>query len=215
MAGKIDYVAGWYYKAASLMQKTKIRTAFVSTNSITQGEQVAAVWEILYSLFDVHIDFGYRTFVWSNEAKGMAAVHCVIVGFSVVPSQTDRIIFDSDGTSIVAKNISPYLVDAPLAFIDSRSKPLCDVPEMTTGNRPADGGHLIIENKDLDAFVKADPLSEKYIKRFVIHHPRRNALPVRHSHLQRAQRMDAGGGRAAEKRLSLFKGYRLQQLSLA
>ena len=165
-AGKIDYVAAWYYKAAKMMQGTVIRTAFVSTNSIVQGEQVSAVWKPLFDMFRIHIDFGYRTFKWSNEAKGKAAVHCVIVGFSSAPNQAQKVIYDGE-TTIEAANISPYLIDAPTMFIGSRSKPLCDVPEMTTGNRPADGGHLIIENTDLDAFIAADPKSQKYIKRFM------------------------------------------------
>ncbi|MCL2872883.1 MAG: class I SAM-dependent DNA methyltransferase [Betaproteobacteria bacterium] len=174
-AGKIDYVAAWYYKAAQYLRGTQIRAAFVSTNSITQGEQVAAVWKPLFEMFGVHINFGYRTFKWGNEAKGKAAVHCVIVGFSGRSGFQTRpaagpgglFIYDIAGTKIPAKNISPYLVDAPSIFVESRKKPLCDVPPMMTGNRPADGGHLIIENEDLENFVKADPLSEKYICRFM------------------------------------------------
>ena len=164
-AGKIDYVAAWYYKAAKYLQGTSIRAAFVSTNSIMQGEQVAAVWKPLFDMFGIRIDFGYRTFKWSNEAKGKAAVHCVIVGFSAGRGG-EKVIFDGE-EKITAKNINPYLVDAQDAFIDSRKKPLCGVPEMITGNRPADGGHLIIEDKDFEDFIKADPLSEKYIRRFM------------------------------------------------
>jgi len=166
-AGKIDYVAAWYYKAAKHMLGTAIRTAFVSTNSIVQGEQVAAVWEPLYNMFSIHIDFGYRTFKWSNEGKGKAAVHCVIVGFSSFRNIAPRRIYDGEGSVTVAQNINAYLVDAADVFIGSRSKPICDMPEMTTGNRPADGGHLIIEDADLDAFITADPKSQKYIKRFM------------------------------------------------
>ncbi|MDR2732924.1 MAG: DUF559 domain-containing protein, partial [Fibromonadaceae bacterium] len=349
-AGKIDYVAAWYYKAAKLLSGTQIRAAFVSTNSITQGEQVSAVWKPLFEMFGISINFAYRTFKWSNEAKGKAAVHCVIIGFrsakaynSALPTfqggksqiqkfagglqapifaepstrflprnkaikpfsrelrrnstkhenhlwydflckfktrftrqriignyipdffcykaalvveldgsqhyepaamEYDRIRteylnslgievlrfpnrevdenfkavcakiaavvearcknadtrclqppadFDDDFSplkgghdaeinafadvdapciydgeeKIAAKNINPYLIDAPNIFIESRSKPLCEVPEMITGNRPADGGHLIIEDADLEAFIKADPLSKKHIRRFM------------------------------------------------
>jgi len=166
-AGKIDYVAAWYYKAAKYMLGTKICTAFVSTNSIVQGEQVAAAWKPLYDMFKTHIDFGYRTFIWSNEAKGKAAVHCVIVGFSSAPNAAPKIIYESNGKKVTANNINAYLVDGPTVFIDSRKNPISKVPLMMTGNRPADGGHLIIEDEDLEAFIKADPLSEKYIRRFM------------------------------------------------
>jgi len=165
-AGKIDYVAAWYYRAAQYLQGTQIRSAFVSTNSITQGEQVAAVWKPLYDMFSIQINFAYRTFKWSNEAKGKAAVHCVIVGFSKGRGG-EKIIYDGE-EKIIAHNINPYLVDAPDIFIESRTKPISNVPEMISGNRPTDGGHLIIESEDLEAFVKSDPLSEKYIKRFMM-----------------------------------------------
>jgi hypothetical protein len=147
------------------MQGTQIKTAFVSTNSITQGEQVAAVWKPIFDMYGVHIDFGYRTFKWSNEAKGKAAVHCVIVGFSTGRSG-EKVIYDGE-EKIIANNINPYLVDAPDIFIESRRKQLCNVPSMVTGNRPADGGNLIIENDDLEEFTKADPLSKKYIRKFI------------------------------------------------
>ena len=162
-AGKIDYVAAWYYKAAQLMVGTNIRTAFVSTNSITQGEQVAGVWKPLYDRFGVHIDFAHRTFRWDSEASLKAHVHCVIVGFSVALNLADRRIFDN-GSAKVVKNINAFLVDAPNVFIESRSTPICEVPKMTTGNRPADGGHLIIEKEDYADFVKREPNAVKYIK---------------------------------------------------
>lgn len=165
-AGKIDYVAAWYFKAAQLMDGTNIRTAFVSTNSITQGEQVAGVWKPLYDRFSVHIDFAHRTFRWDSEASLKAHVHCVIVGFSVALNLADRRIFDN-GSAKVVKNINAFLVDAPNVFIESRSTPICEVPKMTTGNRPADGGHLIIEKEDYADFVKREPNAVKYIKKLV------------------------------------------------
>ena len=164
-AGKIDYVAAWYYKAAQYMIATQIRTAFVSTNSITQGEQVTAVWYPLFDMFGINITFAHRTFKWNSEANEKAAVHCVIVGFDI-GCDNEKIIFDGEWKKTVM-NINPYLIDGPNIFVESRKKPLCDVPEMITGNRPADGGHLIIEDADLTAFIKADPLSEKYIRRFM------------------------------------------------
>lgn len=165
-AGKIDYVSGWYFKAAQLMQGTNIRTAFVSTNSITQGEQVAGVWKPLYDRFHVHIDFAHRTFIWDSEASLKAHVHCVIVGFSIALNTKKRILYSSDRFQIV-DNINPYLVDAPDVFIESRSLPICDIPKMTTGNRPADGGHLIIEAEDYDSFIKQEAEAKNYIKRLM------------------------------------------------
>ena len=164
--GKMDYVAAWFYRAAKYMQGTQIRAAFVSTNSIMQGEQLAAMWRPLIEVFGIHIDFAYRTFKWSNEAKGKAAVHCVIVGFSTGDSAV-RFIYDG-GERIAARNINPYIVDAQNIWVESRTRPLCNVPEMLSGNRPTDGGHLIIEKDDLTAFIEADPLSKKYIKRFMM-----------------------------------------------
>lgn len=165
-AGKIDYVAAWYFKAAQLMASTSIRAAFVSTNSITQGEQVAGVWKPLYDRFGVHIDFAHRTFRWDSEASLKAHVHCVIVGFSIAESKADKKLFDNGNGKIVS-NINPFLVDAPDIFIESRSTPICNVPKMTTGNRPADGGHLIIEEKDYANFLHREPNAAKYIKRFM------------------------------------------------
>ncbi|MCL2120318.1 MAG: hypothetical protein FWH27_18025, partial [Planctomycetaceae bacterium] len=164
-AGKIDYVAAWYYKASKMMVGTRIRTAFVSTNSITQGEQVAAVWKPLFELFDTHIDFAYQRFKWTNEAKGKAAVHCVIIGFSTEHDR-DKVIYEGE-EKVVAKNISPYLVAGPNILIESRKKPLCDVPEMSIGNRPADGGHLIIEGNEYAQFVEQEPGAKPYIRQLV------------------------------------------------
>ena len=165
-AGKIDYVAGWYFKAAQLMHGTSIRTALVSTNSITQGEQVTGVWKPLYDRFGIHIDFAHRTFRWDSEASIKAHVHCVIVGFSIAPNNAPKRLFNNDRMAAV-DNINAYLIDADDVFIENRSKPLCAVPAMTTGNRPADGGHLIIEAEDYEDFIKAEPNAAKYIKKLV------------------------------------------------
>ena len=163
-AGKIDYVAGWYFKASQLMTNTNIRTAFVSTNSITQGEQVAGVWKPLYDRFGIHIDFAHRTFRWDSEASLKAHVHCVIVGFSIADNSADKRLFDN-GNEKKCKNINAYLIEADNVFIESRSKPISNVPKMTTGNRPADGGHLIIEAEDYDEFIQKEPAAVKYIKK--------------------------------------------------
>ena len=166
-AGKIDYVSGWYFKAAQMMKDTAIRTAFVSTNSITQGEQVAGVWKPIYERFHTHIDFAYRTFRWDSEATDKAHVHCVIVGFSIAENRRKRKLFFSDGIMEIVDNINYYLVDSPDEFIQSRNKPLCEVPTMTTGNRTADGGHLIIEAKDYETFIAKEPKAKQYIKKLI------------------------------------------------
>ncbi|MBO5950651.1 MAG: N-6 DNA methylase [Fibrobacteraceae bacterium] len=163
-AGKIDYVAGWYFKAAELISNQKIKCAFVATNSITQGEQVAGIWKPLMDRFRIHIDFAHRTFRWDSESTQKAHVHCVIIGFSVAENTADKRLYDN-GIEKIVKNINAYLVEAPNVFIESRSTPICDVPKMTTGNRPADGGHLIIEADDYDDFVKREPNAVKYIKK--------------------------------------------------
>ena len=167
-AGKIDYVANWYFKAAQLVQGENTRCAFVSTNSITQGEQVANVWQPVFERFHIHLDFAWRTFKWQNETtdKGnMAAVHCVIVGFSNAQNDKPKRIFSDEEASIVVDNINPYLMGGRTVWIKSRQKPLCNVPYMTTGNRPADGGHLIIESDEYEDFIRKEPDSKKWIKK--------------------------------------------------
>ena len=163
-AGKIDYVAAWYYKAATYMSGTQVRTAFVSTNSITQGEQVAAVWKPLFDMFGISIDFAHRTFKWNSEASEKAAVHCVIVGFSI-GYKGERIIFDGE-IKTAAKNISPYLIDSETIFIEGRRKPLCDAPEMIAGGKPTDGGFLILNEEERDELIHEEPTAQKYIRRY-------------------------------------------------
>ncbi len=165
-AGKIDYVAGWYYKAAQMMQGTSIRAALVSTNSITQGEQVAAVWKPLYDRFGIHIDFAHRTFRWDSEASLKAHVHCVIVGFSTAPNNKPKVIYDGDRMQ-EANNINGYLIDAPDVFVESRHNPLCNVPEMKSGGKPVEGGHLIFTDEEKRDFLKKEPKAESYFRPFM------------------------------------------------
>ena len=165
-AGKIDYVSGWYFKAAQLMQGTEIRTALVSTNSITQGEQVAGVWKPLYDRFGIHIDFAHRTFRWDSEASEKAHVHCVIVGFSCAPNSAQRRLYDSDRMQMV-ENINAYLIDAPDVFIESRSKPLFSVPKMSSGGKPVEGGNYIFTREERDEFLSKEPNAEKYFRPFM------------------------------------------------
>ena len=165
-AGKIDYVAGWYYKAAQLMKHSpNTRAAFVSTNSITQGEQVSSIWKPLKEFFDIHIDFAHRTFRWDSEASLKAHVHCVIVGFSAA-SNPNKNIYDGERI-LKANNINCYIIDAPDIFLESRQKPLCDVPQMSSGGKPVEGGNLIFTDEEKNEFLVKEPLSEKYMRRFV------------------------------------------------
>lgn len=166
-AKNIDYVAGWYYKAAGFMQDTTIRTAFVSTNSITQGEQVAVVWQPLYDRFGIHIDFAHRTFRWDSEASLKAHVHCIIVGFSVAPNKEERLLFDEDTVKKV-KNINGYLVDAPDIFIQKRTSPICDVPPIVRGSQPTDNGFLILTKEEKDELLKSEPQAEVFIRPFMM-----------------------------------------------
>lgn len=162
-AGKIDYVAAWYYKSAQMMQGTNIRAALVSTNSITQGEQVAAIWKPMKEIFGAHIDFACRTFRWDSEASLKAHVHVVIIGFSCCKQTSPKIIYDN-GQKMEAKNINAYLVDAPDAFVESRSKVLCDVPQMVYGNKPVDGGFLFLSEDERKQAIEKDKGLEKYIR---------------------------------------------------
>ena len=163
-AGKIDYVSGWYFKAALLMVGTGIRTAFVSTNSITQGEQVAAVWKPLYDRFGIHIDFAHRTFRWDSEASMKAHVHCVIVGFSVAPTTKKKHLYTAERFQI-AENINAYLIDAPDIFIESRTNPIHQIPQMVYGNKPTDGGFLFLDPEECQAAIAKEPGLTKYIRR--------------------------------------------------
>ena len=165
-AGKIDYVAGWYYKAAKLMQNTQIRTAFVSTNSITQGEQVAGVWKPLFEQFGIHIDFAYQTFRWDSEASAKAHVHCVIVGFSVTVNTNSKKLFIGDKLHL-SNNINAYLMDAPNVFIESRNTPLNGVLSMSSGGKPVEGGYYIFTDDEKNAFLKKEPSAQTYFRKFV------------------------------------------------
>lgn len=136
LAGKIDYVAGWYFKAASLISNTNIKVAFVSTNSICQGEQVVGVWQPLYKRFGVNIDFAYQTFKWGSEAKDKAAVHCVIVGFSTNHNNGKKQLFSSTDKLDLVDNINPYLLSGKTIFVESAKTPICQVSPMYFGSKP-------------------------------------------------------------------------------
>lgn len=169
-AGKIDYVAGWYFKAAEYMQNTGVRTAFVSTNSITQGEQVAAVWKPLYDRFGIHIDFAWRTFIWNSESNEKAHVHCVIIGFSVdgyMQNKNDKSIYLSENNIQFTNNINPFLLDGPNVFIESRKKSLCGVPVIVKGSSPVDGQNLLLSEDEYLELIKKEPDSKKFVFKFL------------------------------------------------
>ena len=164
----LDYVCGWYKKAADFIQKTSIHIAFVSTNSVSQGKMAADLWSALMRDDDIEINFAYRTFVWNNEASGQAHVHCVIIGFSTREAAGDqKVIYAPDGAH-VATHINAYLIDQPNVFILSKSKPICDVPEMVMGNQAMDNGNLIIEARDYASFIENEPGASPYIKRYMM-----------------------------------------------
>lgn len=170
-AGKVDYVAGWYWKASQLMATTAasghiVRSALVSTNSITQGEQVEAIWKPLYDRFNIHIDYAWRTFRWDSESSLKAHVHCVIVGFSVAENTAKRKLFVSENSCKEVKNINAYLADAPIVFIESNKKSLCDVPKMYKGSQPTDGGNFFLSLEEKDKLLHDYPFMDKYVKRF-------------------------------------------------
>lgn len=171
--GVLDFVAGWYMQAVLYIMQFNfpIRVAFVSTNSITQGEQVAILWRNLLS-HGIKIDFAHRTFKWNNDAKGNAAVYCVIVGFSYEDYPRQKRIFDypdikGDPVETVATNISPYLIDAPNVFVQSRNTPICDVPRIGIGNKPIDNGNYLFLDDEKEELLRKEPGSEKLFHRWV------------------------------------------------
>lgn len=166
-SGILDYVTGWYIKAAKFIQNTKIKVAFVSTNSIVQGEQTSILWGQMLNKYNIKIHFAHRTFKWSNEAKGNAAVYCVIIGFANFDS-LNKSIFEyedikGEAHEIKVKNINPYLVDAKDLLLNKSSNPICNVPKMSFGNMPLDGGHLLLSDEEKNDFILKEPKAEKFV----------------------------------------------------
>lgn len=168
----LDYVAAWYMKASEMMTANpKITTGFVSTNSITQGEQVEPLWKPLFSK-GMKIHFAYQTFKWSNEARGKAAVHCVIIGFGLNDPKKRTIFYHSEGLTgnVISKqvgHINPYLIDAEDVFLENRSKPICDVPQMNIGNKPIDDGNYLFTEEEKNEFLRIEPSAERFIMPWV------------------------------------------------
>jgi hypothetical protein len=170
-AGNLDFVTGWYEKASRYMEGTDIKTAFVSTNSISQGEQVGLLWRRLTEKYGVVIQFAHQTFKWNNDAPGLAAVYCVIVGFACfdIPK---KYLFEyetvkSEPREQEVEHISPYLVAGADVFVDSRSKPICDVPEIGIGNKPIDGGYYLFTPEERDEFLAHEPGAAQFMRRWL------------------------------------------------
>lgn len=160
-AGNLDYVSCWYKKATNYIDNTKIEVAFVSTNSITQGEQVAILWKDILER-GVNINFAYRTFRWDSEASLKAHVHCVIIGFSFL-KRNEKYLYENDKVK-KANNINPYLIDAPNIYIESRTNPICNVPKIGIGNKPIDDGNYLFTEEEKEEFIKKEPESKKWFK---------------------------------------------------
>ena len=170
-AGRLDYVAAWYLKASQYIQNTKIKVAFVSTNSISQGEQAGILWSLLFNHYKIKIHIAHRTFSWSNEAKGNAGVHCVIIGFANYDT-SNKSIFEYENIKgepheIKVKNINSYLLDGKEIIIESRGKPIHKFPEMFKGSQPTDGGYLILTPQERELLIANEPLSVKWIRPFI------------------------------------------------
>lgn len=163
--GNLDYVTGWYKKAAEVVQGSRIQVAFVSTNSITQGEQVPIFWRQMLNM-GIHIDFAYRTFRWDSEASIKAHVHCVIIGFSVLPEKKKRRLYTTENYQEV-NNINPYLIDAPSVLIEGRSRSICNALPILYGSMPIDDGHLILRQEDVDKLLSENPNNQRFIKKYV------------------------------------------------
>ncbi|MEC5165455.1 hypothetical protein RCH18_001183 [Flavobacterium sp. PL11] len=224
--GVLDYVSGWYIKAAKYIQNTKIKVAFVSTNSIVQGEQTSVLWGQMMNRFNIKIHYAHRTFKWSNEAKGNAAVYCVIVGFANFDSNNKRIFEYEDikgvAHEIKVKNINPYLVDAKDIFIEKRRKPICNVPQIAFGNMPNDGGNFFIIENDLEQIELSEPRSIHYIKPFIGAHEFLNGqkkycfwfknanpndwilMPLALQKVKAIEKLRANSSREATRKLALF-----------
>jgi hypothetical protein len=169
--GVLDYVCGWYFKAAQFIENKKIKVAFVSTNSITQGEQVGILWNYLLRHFNINILFAHRTFSWSNEAKGNAGVHVVIIGFSELITKKKRLFIYSDvkgdSEERIVDNINPYLLNGKNNFISKRRFPICNVNEMIKGSMPNDAGNFLFSDDEKSNFINIEPDSAKYFRPFI------------------------------------------------
>lgn len=167
-AGEIDYVSGWYAKASKYIQNTKIQCAFVSTNSISQGQQVALIWKPLFEKYNIKFNFAYRTFQWDSEASLKAHVHCIIIGFCCFDNKKSKTIYLNEQQSVVAKNINGYLTDADNIFITGTKEQISKMPTMHMGVMARDGGNLILSEEEYQDYIKKEPLGKQWIHRYMM-----------------------------------------------
>jgi hypothetical protein len=218
-SGVLDYVSGWYVKAAKYIQATGIKTAFVSTNSIVQGEQTAILWGYLINRFNIKIHFAHRTFKWSNEAKGNAAVYCVIIGFAVFDT-TDKVIFEyedikGEAHEVKAKNINPYLVDAKDVIIRKRKKAISNAPEIAFGSMPNDGGYFLLTDEEKNILISNESKIKKYIFPLLSAHEFLNGKKRWCIWLKDAHPNDINGSKELKQRVEKVKLIRLESARLA
>jgi len=170
-AGVLDYVSAWYIRAGEYIQNSGVKVAFVSTNSISQGEQVGILWQELFQRFHLRILFGHRTFSWTSEARGRAHVHVVIIGFSTMDSRIKQIFdYENDAqepTISQAHNINPYLIEGSETVVRSIARPICAVPPLIFGSMPNDGGNLLLDDNDRRELLRHEPSARRYIRRYV------------------------------------------------
>jgi hypothetical protein len=216
-SGVLDYVTGWYIKAAQYIQGTRIKVGFVSTNSIVQGEQVSILWRPMLNVYKVNIHFAHRTFKWTNEARGKAAVFCVIIGFANF-NTTDKTLFEyedirGEPLEIRAKNISPYLVDSKDILIEKRSSPISNVPSMCFGNMPLDGGNLLLSDEEKNSLLHVDPKAEKFIRKVIGSQEYINGDLRWCLWLKDASPRDLQNSREIYKRIEAVKVFRLKSVA--
>jgi len=218
-SGVLDYVTGWYIKAAKYIQNTKIKVAFVSTNSIVQGEQTSILWGQMLNKYNIKIHFAHRTFKWSNEAKGNAAVYCIIVGFANFDTANKRLFeYDDirgDAHELKAKNINPYLVDAKDLLIKKRKKPICDVPEIIYGSMANDGGNLLLSDDEKIELVKKDSELLKVIRPFLGSQEFINGIKRWCIWLKNVPPNEYSNFKEVMSRIQAVKDYRLKSTRLA
>ena len=162
----LDYVTCWYKKAAEYIQNTKIECSFVSTNSICQGSQTPILWKVLFEEFKITINYAYTTFLWNSESSNQAAVYCVIIGFSIF-KRKEKIIYNVDGSYKQVSNISPYLIEGDNTYVIASKNPICNVPKMSFGNQPRDGGYLVIKEDERKEILSKEPNIEKWLHEYI------------------------------------------------